>query len=155
MAPTSTFALPAPYRLFFLTIEPLSALVGAFYACLKPQTYLYLTQHLSAHPSPSDDTTHLPLATRIVLTQLANLYLLFALHEALVLRATSDLRVWRTVLALLLVADLGHLASVAPLGSSIYWNLARWNPIDWGNVGFVYVGAAMRLAFLAGVGMKR
>ena len=28
-----------------------------------------------------------------------------------------------------------------------------WSPIDWGNIGFVYAGAMMRMAFMAGVGL--
>jgi hypothetical protein len=88
-----------------------------------------------------------------VLSQLANLYLLFAINEALVLRCTSDLKVWRTVLFGLLVADLGHLYSVKDLGIEIYYEFWRWNAIDWGNLAFVYVGASMRCAFLSGVGL--
>lgn len=130
-------------------IEPVSALVGAFYAHFKPLAYLRMT-HLSS--SPSSPAT-IPLSTNIVLTQLANLYLLFALNEALVLRSTSDLRVWRTVLFGLLLADFGHLYSVRMLGVQMYWSFWTWNAMDWGNVGFVYLGAAMRMAFLAGVGL--
>lgn len=89
------------------------------------------------------------------MSQLANLYLLFALNEALVLRSTSDLRVWKTVLFGLLLADLGHLWTVRQLGLDVYlpWNFARWNAIDWGNIPFVYLGASMRAAFISGVGM--
>ena len=65
------------------------------------------------------------------------MYLLFAINEALVLRSTSDLRVWRTVLLGLLIADLGHLYSVRALGMDIYWNVLKWNKMDFGNVGFV------------------
>jgi len=149
MAPPG-FKLPLAYTVFFLTIEPISALVGAFYAYFKPVTYLQLTHSASA---PSD-LQNLPLSTNIVLGQLANLYLLFALNEAFVLRSTSDLRVWRTVLIGLLIADLGHLYSVRALGPAVYWNITQWNAMDWGNVGFVYAGAAMRIAFLCGVGLK-
>lgn len=39
------------------------------------------------------------------------------------------------------------------LGAEIYWNVLKWNRMDWGNVGFVYAGATMRMLFLAGVGM--
>ncbi|KAI1376736.1 hypothetical protein F4677DRAFT_72046 [Hypoxylon crocopeplum] len=143
MAPRQT-VLPLPYRAFFLIIEPISALVGAFYAHFRQDEYLGMTVH-GASP--------VALGTSIVMTQLANLYLLFALNEALVLRSTGDLRVWRTVLFGLLVADLGHLYSVGSLGSWVYWDATRWNAIDWGNVPFVYLGASMRIAFLAGVGL--
>jgi hypothetical protein len=134
------------YRLFFLVIEPISALAGAYMAYFHPTNYLTLTTPLS--PSPND----LPLSTSIVLVQLANLYLLFALNEALVLRSTSDITVWKTVLFGLLVADLGHLYSVKGLGLGGYWRVWEWNAMAWGNVGFVYAGALMRISFLSNVG---
>lgn len=149
----SDWRIPAPYRAFFLYLEPASALVGAYYAHFCPATYLQLTHSPSA-PVPVPAEAHgVPAGTRIVLSQLANLYLLFALNEATVLRATADLRVWRALLRGLLVADLGHLYSLSALGPSIYWDVARWNAIDWGNVAFVYLGASMRLAFLSGIGL--
>ena len=95
---------------------------------------------------------HPSLAVEIILRQLANLYLLFAINEALVLRATNDITVWKAVLIGLLIADLGHLWSVGGKGWDVYWNVASWNAIDAGNVGFVYAGAGMRIAFLWGVG---
>jgi hypothetical protein len=145
-APAS-FVLPFAYRLFFLVVEPISALVGAFYAHFRQAEYLTLT-HASTAPGSA-----MPTGTSIVMSQLANLYLLFALNEALVLRSTGDLRVWRTVLFVLLLADFGHLYSVSAVGASVYWDVASWNAIDWGNVPFVYLGASMRIAFLAGVGL--
>lgn len=148
---TSSFQLPVIYRLFFLFIEPVSALVGAYYAHFGQQRYLELTD--AASSPTTTDGGDIPRGTTIVLSQLANLYLLFALNEALVLRSTGDLRVWRTVLAVLLLADLGHLWTVRPLSWAVYWRADRWNAIDWGNVPFVYLGASMRVAFLAGVGL--
>ena len=136
-----------PYRLFFLWVEPISALLGSYYSFMMPQTYLHLT-HASSAP-----LLDLPIATHIALNQLANLYLFFAMNEAFVLRATSDIRVWRTLLFSLLVADLGHLYSVNPLGRRIYSDVFHWNAIDWGNIGFVYLGALMRTTFLLGVGI--
>ncbi|KAL1843535.1 hypothetical protein VTJ49DRAFT_1128 [Mycothermus thermophilus] len=141
----SGFTLPLPYRLFFLLIEPIATFTGAYYAFLGQQTYLDLT-HAASSPSP------IPLGTSIAMSQLANLYFAFALSEAVVLRSTSDLRVWRAVLFCLLVADFGHLYTVSPLGPQIYWSVSSWNAIDWGNIGFVYLGALMRLAFLTGLG---
>lgn len=96
----------------------------------------------------------LPISTRVVLSQLANLYLLFAFNEAFILRTTSDLRVWRTVLLGMLIADFGHLYSISPLGTDIYWRVTQWNIMDFGNIGIVYAGACLRLAFLFGIGMN-
>jgi hypothetical protein len=144
-----SFKLPAYYTAFFLFIEPLSALVGAFYAHFRPLEYLQLTH---ANSAPAYVST-IPLSTGIVLDQLSNLYLLFAINEALVLRSSSDIRVWKAVLMALLIADFGHLYSVRSLGTEIYWNALMWNKMDWGNVGFVYAGATMRMLFLAGFGL--
>ncbi|KAI3336628.1 hypothetical protein HD806DRAFT_12445 [Xylariaceae sp. AK1471] len=145
MAPRQT-VLPLTYRVFFLIVEPISALVGAFYAHFRQDAYLSMT-HADSASSP------IPLGTSIVMSQLANLYLLFALNEALVLRCTGDITVWKMVLFVLLVADVGHLYSVSGHGSWIYWDFAQWNAIDWGNVPFVYLGASMRIAFLSGIGL--
>ena len=143
--------LPVIYRVFFLLIEPISAAVGAYYAHFRPLDYLRLTHAESAPTSNSD----IPLSTTIVLSQLANLYFFFALNEAVVLRSTADLRVWKAVLFCLLVGDLGHLYTVRQLGIGIYYGVFTWNAIDWGNIPFVYAGALMRVAFLLGIGLPK
>ena len=58
------------------------------------------------------------------------------------LRSTSDLKVWKTVLFGLLLADIGHLYSVRSLGLGIYYRAWSWNAMHWGNIGFVYLGAS-------------
>ncbi|KIW01146.1 uncharacterized protein PV09_07432 [Verruconis gallopava] len=141
--------LPLLYRVFFLYLEPVSALVGAYFAACRPHAYLALTHSASA-PAPAA----VPTGTAVVLAQLANLYVLFTLNEAFVLRSSRDVRVWRALLSVLLAADLGHLCSVAPLGLHQYYAAWRWNAMDAGNLGFVYLGAIMRVAFLAGVGVR-
>lgn len=151
MAPTTESIQPLPllYTLFFLYIEPVSTLVGAYYAHFLPATYMDMTL-------PSPQTLH--PREPIVLTQLANLYLLFALNEALVLRATDSRKVWSAFLFGMLVADFGHIFSVRTVASmegswALYWEFWRWNAMYWGNLGFVYVGATMRTCFLLGVGL--
>lgn len=67
------------YHLFFLYIEPISAILGSYVAHCLPSTYLLLTNPNSA---PFPDAT-LPIATTVTLSQLANLYFLFALNEGL------------------------------------------------------------------------
>ncbi|TKA52761.1 hypothetical protein B0A55_13395 [Friedmanniomyces simplex] len=149
--------IPLPYRLFFLYLEPLATALGALYAFDAfglQTTYLHLT-----YPSPSSSPAGLLLnaSTResIVLNQLANLYLVFALNEALVLRATNDVHVWRVLLLGLLIADFGHLYSVHAVGWGVYYQFWTWSSMYWGNLGFVYVGATMRGAFLGGMGFRR
>lgn len=140
--------IPLIYKAFFLYIEPLSTIVGAYYAWFQPQYYLDLTHHASA-----PGFFGVPIGTEVALRQLANLYFAFTLNEALVLRATSDLRVWKTLLFGLLIADFGHLYSCFPLGSSYYYDYQNWNAIAWGNIAFVYCGATLRTCFLLGFGM--
>lgn len=168
-----------PYRLFFLYIEPVSALLGALYAA-QPATYLSLLTLsassttplptlISFQPSQADELHPSPSSTAIsmALYQLANLYFLFALNEHFVLSSTNSIRTWRRLIAGLLVADVGHLLSMLPLalegdgnggiigGWGVYWKAWQWNAMVWGSVGFVYLGAAMRISFLCGLGLQR
>ncbi|XPS81213.1 hypothetical protein M3J09_013153 [Ascochyta lentis] len=137
------------YRLVFLYLEPVSILAGAVQAYFFQSAYLTLT-HAPSAPSP---TSLVPVSTSIVLTQLANLYLGLAMTEALILRVTTEYSVWKALIVVLLVADVGHLYSVLPLGFSRaflqWWN---WNAIDWGNVGWVYFLALTRICMLLRVG---
>ena len=149
-------AIPLAYRLFFLYIEPVSAIVGALYAGGLPKQYL---AYLTASPSAAELTRTVspPTATLISLYQLSNLYLLFALNEHFVLKSTSSVRTWRALLFGLLVADFGHLATMIPLAQEKGWagvflNFWAWNAMEWGSVGFVYAGASMRTSFLLGLG---
>ena len=170
MAPSHTiFPL---YAVLFLTLEPITALAGAYYAYFQPSYYLNETYPESPFNFLPD---RLPPSIAIVLQQLSNLYLLFAINEAIVLRAASsqspaapgwyrifgadrtrvDVKVWRAVLTGLLIADVGHLWSVRSLGSSLYWDVGAWNAMAWGNVGVVYAGAAARCCFLLGLGVRQ
>ncbi|KIW50028.1 hypothetical protein PV05_11652 [Exophiala xenobiotica] len=141
-------SIPLPYIAFFLWIEPFSTLVGAFYAWLKPGTYLELT-----HAQSAPGILGVPVSTEVALRQLGNLYVAFAINEAFVLRATTDLRVWRTLLLGLLIADFGHLYSCFPLGLNYYYDIKSWNSIAYGNILFVYCGALTRICFLLGLGV--
>lgn len=145
------FRVPIVYRHFFLNLEPISALAGAFYNQFRQARYLQL---LDAASAPDTDVS-VPLSTSVAMSQLANMYLFFALNEAIVLRSTADLRVWRAVLLVLLLADFGHLWSMRALGGRVYWDAAAWNAGDLGNVPWVYAGATMRMCFLAGVGLDQ
>ncbi|KLO06585.1 hypothetical protein SCHPADRAFT_686252 [Schizopora paradoxa] len=139
-----------PYKLFFLYVEPVSALLGALYAG-RPAEYLSLIVPAS---SPLKTVLSTPsIEVSISLYQLSNLYLLFALNEHLVLSSTESVRTWKRLLFCLLVADFGHLATNLPLGLPLFWQIQEWNAMTWGSIGFVYVGAAMRLSYLFGLGL--
>jgi len=153
--------VPLIYRLFFLYIEPISALVGSYYAAGQPTQYL---SYLS--PTKITSTPIPPTETLITLYQLSNLYLLFALNEHFVLSSTRSLKTWRRLLLGLLIADFGHLATMWPLAVAVgkgavaegiwavFGNVWAWDAMEWGSVGFVYMGATMRICFLLGVGLS-
>ncbi|KAL1297085.1 hypothetical protein AAFC00_004669 [Neodothiora populina] len=149
VAPADVSDIPLVYRLFFLYIEPVATAVGAYYAHFQQQAYLQMT-YTSAQTSLLGPSTR----ESIVLSQLANMYAVFALNEALVLRSTANLRVWKVFLFGLLLADFGHLYSVNSVGFDVYWRFWEWNAMYWGNLGFVYAGATFRTAFLLGLGLK-
>lgn len=146
----SVAPLPIIYSLFFLYIEPFSTAVGAYYSFFQQDEYMRLTYSSAAGALLGVTTTE-----SIVLNQLANLYFVFALNEALVLRATNDRAVWKTFLLGLLIADFGHLYSVNLVGWPVYYRFWEWNSMYWGNLGFVYIGAAMRTAFLLDIGLSK
>ena len=149
------FTAAAYYRLFFIYIEPISALVGSYYAAGEPSYYLSLLSAKGVYK-------HLHLLevpTLISLYQLSNLYMLFAFNEHFVLSSTSSLRTWRALLFCLLIADFGHLATMIPLAAEKGWaevfvNFWEWNAMEWGGVGFVYAGALSRILFLLGLGVQ-
>jgi hypothetical protein len=140
------------YRIFFLYVEPLSALAGAIAATL-PSTYLALLD-----PKTNHHVVNLvgqTPAVGTVINQLANLYLYFSLTEALVLRAAgNNLSVWRALVFTMLIADFGHLAAGWRLGYEQYWQANLWGAMEMGGIGFVYAGAATRIAFLSGIGIR-
>jgi hypothetical protein len=139
------------YQLFFLYIEPISALAGSFYAG-RPQEYLsMLTLGQSRLPIPDSTAS---TQVNIALYQLSNLYLLFAVNEHLVLKHSHTLDTWRALLFGLLIADFGHLVTNISLGTDVYWKFWEWNAMMWGGVGFVYAGALTRILFLLGVGVS-
>jgi hypothetical protein len=129
---------------------------GAYYAFFGQREYMDMTMASDLNVLSAQDGSSIGVSTResIVLNQLANMYLAFALNEGLVLRSTRDVHVWRVFLFVLLLADFGHLYSVVDAGSAeLYWQFWRWNAMYWGNLGFVYVGASFRTAFLLGLGL--
>lgn len=122
----SAASVPWLYSLFFLWIEPFSTLVGAYFSFLQQDEYMRMTFSSAAVPILGVTTTE-----SIVLNQLANLYFVFAFNEALVLRATTDRKVWKAFLLGLLIADFGHLYSVHSAGWPVYYRFWEWNAMYW------------------------
>ncbi|MCJ1247381.1 hypothetical protein MMC30_004595 [Trapelia coarctata] len=135
-----------PYRLLMLYIDPILIFAGAVLQHFAPSFYL---AHMSPHSTPS---TYDP-ASQIVFDQLAASYVLFAWIEAVVLRSTNNLKVWKTVLLGILICDVLHLYGTWLTMGSLFWDLGAWTGFNWINIGTLALFGATRMAFLIGVGL--
>lgn len=149
---TKTHHLPLIYWLFFAYVEPFEAINGAFMTHFLSHTY-YTSNALM--PASVAATTTISPATQIVLSQLATMYLGFGLTEIVITRLCGDIRVWRAYVAAQVVSDLCFLYSMRPLGLETYWRADLWNLVAWGDFGILYVQLIIRLAFLAGWGVRK
>ncbi|KAF2266321.1 hypothetical protein CC78DRAFT_154335 [Lojkania enalia] len=136
--------VPLLYRLLFLYLEPLFAINGALLCLFSPATFLRTFSATAIYASSNQP----------IYDQLAATYILFAFNEAIVLRTTKDLRVWRTIILGILVCDVLHLyAAWRVLGVS-FWDPRDWRVEEWTNFGLLYGPGVIRVMFLLGIGIK-
>ncbi|KAL9468343.1 hypothetical protein ACSS6W_010037 [Trichoderma asperelloides] len=130
--------IPFAYRALFLYFEPAAALFGALLLHFRPEIFLNTMSPVAKYAADN----------QVIYDQLSATYTLFAFNEA-------DLRVWKALLVGILVCDAIHLyGSWAALGGAVFWDVRSWRPEDWANLGSLWGQAAVRMAFLAGVGLK-
>jgi len=135
-----------PYQILFLYFEPFMAFGGAILCHFKPALFLN-TMSPTAIYAPSN---------QVIYDQVAATYTLFAFNEAVVLRVTNDLRVWKTILLGILVCDIIHLyASYTALGAATFWDPRLWRWGDAINLGSLWGQAVIRVAFLLNVGLDK
>jgi hypothetical protein len=139
-----------PYRIFFLYIEPVLALGGTYLCLADPQRLLLGIVPLPAWimASPVDVSPIMQL----LLTNIAALYALFAMNEAIVLRCTREKSVWRAIIGGMLVSDIGHIYAAYAIAPERVLQFVSWSNDEWINYGTLLGGALLRLAFLLGVG---
>ncbi|MCJ1379955.1 hypothetical protein MMC17_003058 [Xylographa soralifera] len=140
-------SIPLPYRILLLYVEPAAAFNGAILAHFFPAFYL-------AGMSPSATTSTYSSPSQVIFDQLAACYFLFAFNEAVVLRSTSDLRVWKAIVLGILICDLIHLYGTWEALGAAFWDPRLWRVEDWVNLSMLYGPGGMRLAFLIGLGLK-
>ncbi|MCJ1334695.1 hypothetical protein MMC10_011407 [Thelotrema lepadinum] len=140
------------YRLLFLYLEPLILLAGAAIAFFLPSTYLSTIHAVPPHSALYPDILPSHPTLRILTAGLANVYALFCLFEACILRATDDVHVWRTFLACALWGDVAHLAIYSGLGVNVEGGgLLGLGMADWAKPMLMIF---VRVAFLLGLGSK-
>lgn len=122
--------LPTFPRIVFTILEPLSLLSGAGGAILQPAWFI--SQQIPS-PVPVESTEQ----SRLVAQQLGNCYFILFLVVVGVLSSTSELKVVRSYLLGLWIADIGHIGITAlGLGYDHTLAVGQWNAVTWGNIGF-------------------
>lgn len=141
--------IPFAYKFLILWFEPFAALNGAVMCLFTPDAYF---ETVSPLWTPLASSPHF----QVVFDQLAATYVLFAFNEAVVLRLTSDLRVWKAVLLGIVVCDLLHIYATGKAlgGLHMLVSPALWRWQDWVNLLMLYVPISMRIAFCLGVGIR-
>ncbi|KAG9496676.1 hypothetical protein J7337_011454 [Fusarium musae] len=127
------------YRIWFTWIDPLTVLPTVYALIFTPE---FILDGL------------IPLNQAFLFHQLAALFAFVAIMLAVLLRVSSDIKVWRVVIGGVLLIDIAILISVfvsmkqqGRSGLSMF----RWQ--DWGNYLFTGWVAVVRALFLAGVGV--
>ncbi|KAI0509222.1 hypothetical protein F5B22DRAFT_649270 [Xylaria bambusicola] len=141
--------LPSFPRTIFTIVEPIS-LVAGFLGPLVDVDWFIASQiddgAAAASPSVSSDNA------RLVALQLGNAYGLLFMVGVAVLYTTNELRVVRNYLVALLIADITHVGLTCwGLGYERAIDVAGWNAVTWGNVGFTALLGLTRTAYLLGL----
>ena len=89
--------------------------------------------------------------TVVIISQLANIYLLLAAVQALCCWS-RHLEIARTYIGIVAVADLGHIyATYLGMGEKMFWDWQNWNDVAWGNIGFSAFLCLNRVATILGL----
>jgi hypothetical protein len=135
--------IPRIYWIWHLYLEPLTALGGVYHLHWVPEQYFAYMPQTSRYAPES----------QIICDQLAASYLFFAVIEALVLRTTTEITVWRAALFALLLCDGGHLfAAWAEMGTHLTLSPWLWTVKDTVTMMLNIIPAVLRTAFLLGMG---
>jgi hypothetical protein len=142
--------IPAFYRIFFTSIDPLIALSGAYMDFFDPATILasyFPRSSLYAKPTP-------PIT--ILLTQAGGAFFMMAFLMVFMLRYTSDVKIWK-------MFEFGILVTDFTLFYSLYGALEgqgrlnvgaiRWE--EWGTIAITGFVTVVRIAFLGGLGFGK
>ncbi|KAI7764638.1 hypothetical protein LZL87_003843 [Fusarium oxysporum] len=134
------------YRIWFTWVDPLTVLPTVYALIFTPEFILDGLIPLSMSAYNPDHA--------FLFHQLAALFAFVAIMLAVLLRISSDIKVWRVVIGGVLLIDIAILLSVfvsmKQQGRSEL-SMFRWQ--DWGNYLFTGWVAVVRALFLAGVGV--
>ncbi|KAI1778443.1 hypothetical protein F4818DRAFT_406108 [Hypoxylon cercidicola] len=135
------------YHFWFKWLDPL-VLVPTVYALIfTPQVMLDAL-------APPPLSTYNP-DQGFLLHQLAAMYAFIGIMLGGVLRVSNEIKVWRVVIAGVLLIDIAMLGSMyASLKQQDRLSLEAMRGADWGSVLFTGLVTVIRIFFLAGVGVQ-
>ncbi|XXH03160.1 hypothetical protein Hte_009556 [Hypoxylon texense] len=141
--------LPAFPRAIFTIVEPISLIGGFLGPFIDPSWFI--ASQVDA-PSPDLVAGSYDDNARLVALQLGNTYGLLFLLGVAVLYTTTELKVVRNYLIALWIADISHVGVTCwLLGYDRTLDVASWNAVTWGNVGFTTFLCLTRTAYLLGL----
>lgn len=142
--------IPAFYRVFFTSIDPLIALSGAYLDYFDPETIL-----ASAFPRSGSYAKPTPPVT-FLLKQAGGSFAMMAFLMIFMLRYTSDIKIWKMFEFGILMTDFTLFFSVfSALRATGRLSVSSIGLEEWGTLlitGFVTV---VRIAFLGGLGLRK
>ncbi|KAL0932178.1 uncharacterized protein CTRU02_213131 [Colletotrichum truncatum] len=143
-----TTRIPTIYKAVFLYFDPPRALWGAFMYYFT-RDYALQTFFLEGFQG-SRDAAH-----DLLLYHSGGAVLGSAILNGLLLRYTQDIGVWKFVQAAIVAIDISLLAGIVEVfGKQGRLSPATWQAGDWLGVSITTVVTVVRLAFIAGVGLK-
>lgn len=140
-----TTRIPTFYRLVFTYFD--------FFNCILASYFYFFRRDISEryiHPTPRNPDHDL-----VYFNMGGTMLLIGVLHGGL-LRYTTDLNVWKIVNFAVLLLDLSLLAGVGDgLAKRGVTSLEGVTSEDWANISITSFVTVVRVAFIAGVGIKR
>ena len=161
-ANTSQLRLPLAYTLWFIWIDPILSLLGAYGGLFEP--YLLLLSFIPAtipnaaaptEPLANPDISMNPAHT-MIFNQLGGFFILTFTLSAFMLRATNDLTVWKFYQGAISLVDVIILVATA----AEYSRQGRLSPLvwrseDWFSVVVTGACALLRISFVLGIGLDK
>ncbi|KAJ4465061.1 hypothetical protein J3R30DRAFT_3624184 [Lentinula aciculospora] len=159
-------ALPGFYKLLFLYLEPVSAIIPAPMIWLWPGATWFRDEQIPHSDFPFlSSTESLDPRTAIASWHLGNCYMLVGLILSFVFRVVGNAfwdnpvaqeQVVGAILTAMAIADVTHvLSSFIGLPPDLRYNILSWNGITHGNITFTTFIFCVRLAWFLGVGRRR
>ena len=154
--PSTSTHVSVIYKIFLLWFEPFAAASATVQTLFTPKPFLEIIT-----PARADIQKSPTPVESLLLVQLGSMYLYFAFLSAVLLRYVGSQRldIWRLVVFGQTLSDIGHLHGlwlVARLvgAESVFWTPTAWRTEDIMNIALTWFGFGLRIAFLAGIGVK-